>query len=236
MNSEIRPALSEGAAPGGLLHALHAAKMVIAKRVHRADVPATPGFDTESAAYFRSQLGSTRHYLEFGCGASTILASKMVNNLVSVESDPALLAQVRRQLPHDDSPRAVTKLIHANIGWTDRWGMPAFRRPTPRRVRKWERYAKAPWRYFRSLGREPDLILVNGRFRVACILQSLLSLSPASHCQILCDDYVERTHYHAVELFADLTVVGRMAVLRPRRALDRIQVRRLLKEHFADPR
>jgi hypothetical protein len=235
MNGGTHSALAREFAPGGLLQVLHAAKVVISKRVRPYDVPSMPEFDAESSAYFQEQLGSTRHYLEFGSGASTVLAHKLVNNLVSVESDSALLAQVRRKLVHNNS-RAVTKLIYANIGLTGHLGVPLFTRPTRRRIRRWERYAKAPWRYFRSLGQEPDLILVNGGFRVACILRSLLSLSAASRCQILCDGYVDRPHYRVIEQFADLTLAGRMAVLRPRRLLDRIQIRGLVRQYTADPR
>jgi hypothetical protein len=77
---------------------------------------------------------------------------------------------------------------------------------------------------------------VGGRFRVACVLESLLSLSPLSNTQILLDDYAERPHYQVVERFADLEMAGRMAVLRPRRLIDRIQVRRMVRQFCADPR
>jgi hypothetical protein len=103
-------------------------------------------------------------------------------------------------------------------------------------VRRWEQYAKAPWRYFRIIGQQPDLVLVDGRFRVACVLESLLSLSPSSETQILLDDYIDRPHYTVVEQYADVELVGRMAVLRPRRLVDRIGVRRLVRQYCADPR
>jgi hypothetical protein len=123
-----------------------------------------------------------------------------------------------------------------NIGLTQDWGMPVFTKPTRRRVRRWEDYSKAPWRYFRAIGQQPDLILVDGRFRVACVLESLLSLSPLSRTQVLLDDYVGRPEYAVVERFADLQLAGRMAILRPRKLIDRIQVRQLVRQYCADPR
>jgi hypothetical protein len=226
---------SASTAPRRFVDAYRTAKIVIGKRVRHFDVPTQPHFDPESTAYFSEQLAKARNYLEYGSGGSTILANQLVSNLVSVDSDAGFLGDVRRKLAEHDR-RATIKLIHVNIGLTQHWGMPVFTKPTRRRLRRWEEYARAPWRYFRTIGQQPDLILVDGRFRVACVLESLLSLSPLSETQILLDDYVGRPHYEVVEQFADIELAGRMAILRPRMLADRIQVRRLVRQYSADPR
>jgi len=220
-------------APRRVIDAWRTAKVVIGNRLRHFDVPMEPHFDEESTRFFRNEVVKARNYLEYGSGGSTILANRTVTNLVSVDSDSSFLADVRRKLAQSDS-RAMAKLIHVNIGLTVDWGIPAFTKPTRRRVRRWEEYAKAPWRYFRTIGQQPDLILVDGRFRVACVLESLLCLSPLSETKILLDDYVGRPEYGVVADFADVELVGRMAVLRPRRLTDRIQVRRLVKQYCAD--
>jgi hypothetical protein len=235
MSAGTLSALGASIASSKFVDAYRTAKVVIANRVRHFDVPSEPHFDDEGLAYFRDQIESARNYLEYGSGGSTILANRLVNTLVSVDSDASLLANVRRKLAAEGR-RAMTKLIHVNIGLTHDWGMPVFTKPTRRRVRRWEDYPTAPWRYFRSIAQQPDLILVDGRFRVACVLESLLSLSPLSNTQILLDDYLERPYYQVVERFADLEMVGRMAVLRPRRLIERIQVRRMVKQYCADPR
>jgi hypothetical protein len=222
-------------APRRFLDAYRTAKVVIGNRMRKVEIAAEPPFDAESARYFRDQLAGARNYLEYGSGASTVLANQLVTNLVSVDSDASLLADVRRTLCQNDR-RAMAKLIHVNIGMTVDWGFPVFQKPTRRRVRRWEEYAKAPWRYFRTIGQQPDLVLVDGRFRVACVLESLLSLSPMSESKILVDDYVDRPEYAVVEEYADVEIVGRMAVLHPRRLVDRINVRRLVRQYCSDPR
>lgn len=227
--------LGASIAPRRFIQAYRTAKVVIGNRMRHFDVPTEPHFDEESTRYFRQELAKARNYLEYGSGGSTVLANQLVTNLVSVDSDANFLADVREKLSRSDR-RAMAKLIHVNIGLTVDWGMPVFTKPTRRRVRRWEEYAKAPWRYFRTIGQQPDLVLVDGRFRVACVLESLLSLSPLSDTKILLDDYVSRPHYAVVEQFADVKLVGRMAVLQPRRLVDRIQVRRLVKQYCADPR
>ena len=225
--------LGASIAPRRFIDAYRTAKVVIGNRVRRFDVPMEPHFDEYSTQYFRDQLSKARNYLEYGSGGSTILANQMVTNLVSVDSDASFLADVRRKLSETDR-RAMAKLIHVNIGLTVDWGMPVFTKPTARRVRRWEEYAKAPWRYFRTIGQQPDLILVDGRFRVACVLESLLCLSPLSETKILLDDYIDRPEYSVIEQFADVEMVGRMAVVRPRKLADRISVRRLFKQYCGD--
>jgi hypothetical protein len=104
------------------------------------------------------------------------------------------------------------------------------------RIRRWEGYPQAPWSYYERMGLEPDLILVDGRFRVACSLESLLRLSSPRDCRILCEDCVGRPYYQVVEQFADLTLMGRMAVLKAKRPLDRDECRKFTAQYLTDPR
>jgi hypothetical protein len=235
MNAGSLSTLGASIAPRRFVAAYRTARIALASRVRHIEIRAESSFDEESTACFRMQLERARNYLEYGSGGSTIIANQLVNTLVSVDTDANLQAEVRRKLA-EQARRALTRLIHVNIGLTLATGMPVFTKPTPRRVRRWGDYPTAPWRYFRSIAQQPDLILVNGGFRVACVLESLLSLSPLSDTRILVSDYADRPHYHIVERFADFQAVGRMAVLRPRRLLDRIQVRRLVRQYSADPR
>ena len=47
---------------------------------------------------------------------------------------------------------------------------------------------------------QPDCVLIDGRFRVACFLQTLISSAPGT--KIIFDDYPFREQYHVVEDFA----------------------------------
>src|SRR5579871_3097012 len=219
----------------------HRIRKVMACRLRQVDISAAPYFDEASTAYFREQLERAETYLEYGSGGSTVFANQRVKVLVSVDSDPHFLAAVARRLDADNAANrarrpAAASLIHADIGLTTDWGMPAFTRHTRRRVRRWADYPAAPWRYLRSISRQPDLILVDGRFRVACVLESLLNLEPLSQCQILLDDYISRPHYHIVERLCETRRVGRMAVLQLGPSCDRNQCRSLLEQYRTDPR
>jgi hypothetical protein len=126
-------------------------------------------------------------------------------------------------------------LIYANIGLVEGYGIPIFKRPTTKRLLKWANYVDAPWQELRKHRAEPDTILVDGRFRVACVLQSLLNLSSPSGCLILLDDYHDRPHYRAIEQFADISSVnGRMTVFSKKYLFESESCRRALVEYHKD--
>ena len=86
-------------------------------------------------------------------------------------------------------------------------------------------YVHSPWRHG-SL--KPDLVLIDGRFRVACFLHSLLAAAPAT--PILFDDYTNRPHYHLVEEFCPIAETeGRQALFRVPAELDREAIGRELE-------
>jgi hypothetical protein len=168
-------------------------------------------------------IASSRIYLEYGSGGSTRIAARHVETLVTVESDKHYLRSVVRSLPSDERQRR--ELIHANIGLTEEWGAPVFRKLTRRRAARWAAYAAIPWKRLGRLNLEPDLILVDGRFRVACVLESVRHLRKPADCTILLDDYAPRRYYHSVETFCDVQrLEGRMAVLRPKDRIDETEL------------
>jgi len=222
--------------PSKILRAYRATRTLVSKRVAKIIVPDAPHFDSESTVFFESIITQAKNYLEYGSGGSTLLAHRNVRHLVSVESDRRFLRAVERKLGKQRLG-AETTLIHVNIGLTEDWGKPIFTTPTPRRLRRWRRYAQSPWSYFQRLGLTPDLILIDGRFRAACALESLLNLPDGSECRILMDDYVTRQEYRVVEEVADLTEMkGRMAVFRMRPHMDRIRCKQLAEQLTSDYR
>ena len=93
----------------------------------------------------------------------------------------------------------------------------------------------APWEFLAQHAIEPDTILIDGRFRVACALMSLLRLPSASRCLMLIDDYGDRPHYAGVLEFADLVSMhGRMAVFRKKAEFDGERCRHVLQTSQRD--
>ncbi len=152
----------------------------------------------------------TRHYseadviLEYGSGGSTVLASAMAGKLIfSVESDKLWAERLQRHI--DETGLASPAIVFpVDIGPTARWGRPIDESGW----RSYHRYPAAIWT--EPFFRHPDVVLIDGRFRPACMAMTCLMISrPVT---LLFDDYATRPAYSVVERFARPTrVVGRMA-------------------------
>lgn len=206
------------------------------QRVSGFTVPSSPHFDDVSTPYFLERLQASHSYLEFGSGGSTFLAAKLGKSFTTVESDRFFLKAVERKIEAAGQPidRSKQRLLHVDIGLTEAWGKPLFLKPTPSRLGKWKRYFTAPWEDGAKTC-SPDLILVDGRFRVACALSTALHLADRSEWTLLFDDYVGRDHYQPVEQFLErVDLIGRMAVFKQKSGVDRIALSEALVHFGAD--
>ena len=167
--------------------------------------------------------------LEYGSGGSTVIAARAGARTFSVESDADWARNLGTWLAENALDGTVT-LHHADIGPTRHWGRPQKRRL--RHLRRYLDYPHSVWR--RPDFRHPDLILVDGRFRVACLLAAMERIERPT--RLLFDDYANRPGYHVVEeIVTPSRMVDRMAVfdLEPRR-LGLAQRLRMLR-YRADP-
>ena len=168
-------------------------------------IPATPLMESEGLACFQSALEGADVFVEYGSGASTVYAINVldVHTVISVDTDQRWLTEVGGQL---DRPKDCN-LIHCDLGEVGEWGRPA----TDKHFRRYFSYSQAPWLKAHKLGVTPDVVLIDGRFRVASFLASLMHSRPGT--PILFDDYANRPAYHIVESFCPLVrLAGRMAV------------------------
>jgi len=174
----------------------------------RFEVPPEPFMDPESAARFNDELEAAKLYLEFGSGGSTMAATRVGVPTVSVENDPKFAAAVKKA-----AGRNVT-LLAVDTGVTGATGFPLFRRPSSARIARWRRYVEAPFSILDE--RFPDLILVDGRWRVACALEAARRAKLAGEAPlIMVDDYRGRAHYAVIETHLGRPeMVGRSAWFR----------------------
>lgn len=145
-----------------------------------------------------------RVILEYGSGASTRTASAMSGKFViSVESDRQWARNLRADLSAVQTPSQVI-VYHADIGPTGPWG----RVMDDRNWRSFHKYPNAVWS--EPFFRHPDVILIDGRFRTACLMSAMLhAKKPVT---VLFDDYTKRPRYKLVEDFIQpVEIVGRMA-------------------------
>lgn len=164
----------------------------------------TPSMPEAEAEHLRNAYRRASVILEYGSGGSTRLASQMPGKLVlSVESDLAWARALRREIANA-APLSPAVVYHVDIGPTGRWGRPVDESG-------WKRYHCYPNAIWdEPFFRHPDVVLIDGRFRPACLVATMLHATrPVT---VLFDDYIDRPRYRLVETFlAPVRLIGRMA-------------------------
>lgn len=145
--------------------------------------------------------------LEYGSGGSTVLAAEMPGkHVTSVESDRKWVRMMKRWFAvHPPAKDTRVDVVWANIGPTRNWGHPDD-------MDEWRRFAGYPLAVWRRDGfRHPDVVLVDGRFRIGCALACAFNITrPVT---LLFDDYTGRSWFHQVEEFlGEPEIVGRMGI------------------------
>lgn len=175
-------------------------------------LPENPHMEEEALALLSSEMDKSRCYLEYGVGGSTRWAlEKSIPEIVCVESDSKFSAAVSEAAKAEYNDTKIT-IVNCNIGKTGHWGVPLGKEMS----HKWPEYPLSVWEFLNSAGMTPDLILIDGRFRAACFLASIIHAKPGSI--ILFDDFMDRLKYYEfVTRFLEIDrVIGRMAVFKTR--------------------
>ncbi|MGG5821766.1 hypothetical protein [Falsiroseomonas sp. HW251] len=185
-------------------------------------VPPAPRMTAEERGLFESVLASgRRRYAEFGTGGSTLLAIRQpFEALVGIESDSGWAEAVRQHpevAPSVANGRA--SILHADIGPVAGWGAPVDRQPS----RAWMSYIASMWNEWHRRGSHPDLVMVDGRFRVACCLSVAMLHRMRGRAEeeaplvMLHDVSPRRPNYDLVfDFFALEARVGSLCVMSPR--------------------
>ncbi len=158
----------------------------------------------KSASYLMDAYRQAHVILEYGSGGSTEWAASLGDKLVfSVESDRKFARDLRCKIAKT-YPAAPINVFHVDIGETGGWGRPL----TDVHWRNFHNYANAVWGL--PCFMHPDLVLVDGRFRTACVAAVLLHAQRP--LRLLFDDYTIRPLYHQIEqVVKPVRYVGRLA-------------------------
>lgn len=192
----------------------------------RTKTPLVPAMTRPEIDLLEAYLNKTDHYLEFGCGGSTFLACQNVKQSVTaVDSSRDWIGLVRSGC---SKFKIRPRLFHVDIGPIKEWGMPTDRS----RVSNWSNYHSAVW--WNVDAALIDFCLIDGRFRVACFLQSLLRLRPGARLAI--HDFSNRPQYHAVLRHAsEIEAVETLSILERRENFDRDQCLKDLEAYKFEP-
>jgi len=158
------------------------------------NIPDKPIMPAAAVARLERALAQSECYLEYGSGGSTSMANRLgVPVSISVESDKAWLETLKAGLILTPSVRRI--FLHADIGPTREWGHPV----DESKWRTWHEYPLGAWRTCLAESLDPDVVLIDGRFRKACFYATLIFGRPGA--TILFDDYENRPFYQEVEKF-----------------------------------
>ncbi len=161
-------------------------------------------------ALFKQLAAGCTTYGEYGVGQSTLWVYRNTGSkILSVDSSSEWIGAVARDLAAD---RSRLEVEWVDIGPLGQWGSPL----TFARRKNFRDYVASIWRH----SEKPDLVLIDGRFRIACLFVSLLNGDVGT--KILFDDYLDRPKYHVVEeVLKPVQFCGRQALFVKESELDR---------------
>tara|TARA_B100000963_G_scaffold340172_1_gene338553 strand:- start:108 stop:767 length:660 start_codon:yes stop_codon:yes gene_type:complete len=138
---------------------------------------------------FKKEIMSSKLYGEYGCGKST---KWVLNNtkcdVISVDTSIEWITDVKNDNPNNNKR---LNIHYSDLGDIEGWGRPK----NYLKHNKFSDYSNYLW----TQKEKPDLVLVDGRFRVFCFLTSLKFANEGT--KILFDDYLDRPYYHFVEKY-----------------------------------
>jgi hypothetical protein len=176
-------------------------------------------FDGDDAL-FKEVVSRSSVYAEYGCGASTIwVADHTECSIYSVDSSELWITTTQKACKRAER----LKLHFVDVGPVGDWGR-------PRGYSKSENFNDySDWIWSQPL--TPDVVLIDGRFRVCCFLTSLLNAAEGTH--LVFDDYAPRQHYHFVEKFIQpVASCGRQAffIVPGKNALDTNSIKKAIEQ------
>lgn len=179
--------------------------------------------------YFVKNLKKSKYYLEYGSGSSTILAKKYKKKFLSIETDKSFFKYMRTF--------TIDEIIYANIGPTKYYSQPIL--PTLILKNQIKRYASQIEIFFKKFNRLPDLVLIDGRFRVyvtLVVIYIFFNKNSKKKLTIIIDDYRYRKNYHYLKKIVKIKLIGRFGIitLNNKSKLNFAKLKKYLKESILD--
>jgi hypothetical protein len=146
---------------------------------------------------------------EWGTGVSTYyLGTHSGCSIVSIESSKSW-ANVINQIFLREGLSEICKVIFINIGPTKSYGTP---------IKMFQRFNKSKFKNYWEVANQfksfnPEVVLIDGRFRILCALESLTVFKPPF--TLIIDDYTLRPSYNILStLLGDPVLIDRSAIFK----------------------
>ena len=181
-----------------------------------------PWFYNNDKIMFYKYLNKSKIYFEYGSGGSTYQASlyNNIKRIYSVESDLSWHTKLKQLLTNQ---KRINLIYNDMCTIENNWGRPG-KNSTPN---QWKNYSNHFVFLPKSEQKKVDLILIDGRFRVACCLKLINLIN--DNCFIAFDDFLNRKQYHIVLNYFDIiekTQDNRMVILKKKQFIKPINTNR----------
>ena len=147
-------------------------------------------FSKNDKIIFYKYLDNTNVYFEYGSGGSTYQASirKNIKTIYSVESDITWQKKLNQTIKNPN----INYIYNEMDTKPDTWGNPGKNATNIQKINYSNQITKLSKEEQDSI----DLVLIDGRFRVACCLKCYNVIN--NNCIIAFDDFIGRKCYHIV--------------------------------------
>ncbi|WP_208348290.1 glycosyltransferase family 2 protein [Pseudaestuariivita rosea] len=162
-------------------------------------------FRPQAVEMIKQAYSQAEVILEYGSGGSTVFAAQETSaTVLSIESDRDWADKLIKGLEAHGFMRDGVEVRHIDIGPTRAWGK-------PKSTAHWNQFCNYPLEPWNDMSFSPDLVLIDGRFRMGCFAATLMNCRQP--LTVMWDDYVNRPRYHEVqEVLEPCKTIGRIAL------------------------
>ena len=156
--------------------------------------------------FFKKNLKKSKYYFEYGSGNSTILSKKYKKKFLSIETDKSFYRFIKK--------KGIREILYYNMGPTKYYSIPIL--PLILIKKKITKYANSINFFKKKFKKNPDLILIDGRFRVYVTLTVLiffLNNKITGKTIIIIDDFKYRKNYQIIKKIIKVRLIGRMGII-----------------------
>lgn len=186
----------------------------------------------ETGNFLKSKILNSKIFLEFGSGNTTIIAEENKLNYYSIESDKNFFTYLKKN--------GVKKIHFYSLGYVEFYSYPLLKSSLFKNYYK-SKAKKYASDIFNKLNKDfifPDLIMVDGRYRVLCMLNifKFLKINKLFETCVILDDYSKRDYYNEIQNFFKISLSGRMAVCFINENKSLSDLDNLIEKYSDDPR
>lgn len=164
---------------------------------------------------FDATVGLSDYYLEFGMGGSTFRSlGKSEADICSVDSCKEWVNMMKQYLFIRRMEKTRLNLVHVDIGPTGEWG-----RPLGDESR--ELFPSYSAEVFEQIDSEKiDTVLVDGRFRVSCVLKTIMECHTNKRLNILFHDFHREQYQVVLKYLDEVSMVDTLVLLKLKKEID----------------